>query len=260
MEYKTQPQFIKSIDDRTVIGIPVVHGNIDDGYDRSHPALFGDGTVKGRRRAVFLWQHDSSAPPTAVINYHRDIPRDQLPKSVLDYAPEATGGVEVSRTYLDTPRGNEVLAGIKAGAIAEMSYAYDVTRFDYETLDDGRMIRNLYAAEVYDFSDVNWGMNPATVGSKGLPLHLEHSTVLAAVKSYIERLQSLRDLRAKEGRVLSGDNRKRIENAVEALDGATTALKDLLAATDPQKSQDAERLYLETLRMRSRLRQSGAIV
>ena len=49
----------------------------------------------------------------------------------------------VTRTYLDTPRANEVLAGLKAGAIAEMSYAYDVTKWDYEEID-GRTCHSEY--------------------------------------------------------------------------------------------------------------------
>ena len=56
----------------------------------------------------------------------------------------------------------------------------------------------------------------------------------AAVATYIERLKALSELRAKEGRILSGENRKRIEDAVTSLKEATDALNDLLAATEPK--------------------------
>lgn len=258
-EYKTSPQFTKEIDGRTVTGIFCVHGNIDEGGDRSHPGMFGDGTVNGRKRAVFLWQHDSWSPPIATIDQIYEVSKADLPPAVLAYAPECVGGVAVKRTYLNTPRADEVLTGIMAGAICEMSYAYQPKRWDYEEAEDGRTVRNLYECQIYDISDVNWGMNPATSadGRKGIPLHLEHDTVHAAVHSYIKRLEGLAALRAKEGRVLSGENRKRIESTIEALAGAITSLKDLLAASEEPKQQDntaeLRRLFLETQRTLAQL-------
>lgn len=263
IEYKSTKAVTTGIEDRTVTGIFCVHGNLDEGDgwtsrgDRSHPGLFGDFMVDGRRRAVFLWQHCSMEPPIATIDQLFEVARADLPPAVLSYAPDATGGVAVKRTYLDTPRGNEVMAGLKAGAITEMSYAYEPTRWDFEKEDDTQgyrlPIRNLYQADLYDISDVNWGMNPATSadGTKTQPIAVQHTTVLAAVQDYIKRYQQLSELRAKEGRVLSGENRKRIEDAVKALSDATTVLTDLLAATEPKQQPDRDavrRLYLETQR------------
>lgn len=247
MEYKSVAQNIKAIEGRLVTGIFAVHGNVDKGNDRGFPGLFGSATVGGRMHARFLWQHDSSAPPIAAIKSIRDIARDELPSAILSFAPDATGGVEVVREYLDTPRASEVLAGIKAGAIDEMSYAYEVTDSVDETVG-GVLVRNIYKAHLYDISDVNWGMNPATLGAKGQPIDVQHTTALAAVADYIRRYKTLSELRAKEGRVLSGDNRKRIENAMEALTNATDALQGLLAATEPQKS-DALAAFAEFQRI-----------
>ncbi len=78
---------------------------------------------------------------------------------------------------------------------------------------------------------------PATSadGAKtGLPLNDHHAAVLAAVGVYQKRLAALSELRAKEGRVLSGENRKRIEDAIGSLKEATDALQGLLAATEPK--------------------------
>lgn len=272
IEYKAVKAFTMGIEDRTVTGIFCVHGNLDDGDgwtsrgDRSHPGLFGDFTVEGRRRAVFLWQHDAHAPPTAKIDQLFEVAAADLPAAVRLYAPDASGGVGVKRTYLDTPRGNEVLSALKAGAISEMSYAYDPTRWDYEKQDEGDRqlpIRNLYQADLYDISDVNWGMNPATSadGLKGRPIAVEHATVLAAVAAYTERYQQLSDLRAKEGRVLSGENRERIKAAVSALDDASAALNDLLTATEPkdpkQDRRNTQQLYHEWARLRQAARTLG---
>lgn len=248
MEYKSMPYAVKEIQDRTVIGIAAVHGNVDSGGDKSWPGSFADITVDGRMRAVFLWMHDSSSPPTAAINYVKEVPRASLPQKVLAYAPEATGGVEVSRTYLETERGNEILTNLRAGALNEMSYAYDAIQYDFEDID-GQTVRNLRKVEIFDFSDVAWGMNPATVGVKGRPFQIEHAAALAAVQSYIDRCCDLAALRAKDGRVLSGDNRKRIAAAVEALQSATGVLNDLLSATEPKQRHDMRKLQLEYERM-----------
>jgi hypothetical protein len=88
-------------------------------------------------------------------------------------------------------------------------------------------------------------MNPATsaAGKAGKAAD-HHTTVLAAVEDYTKRLQDLSSLRAKEGRVLSGESRKRIETAVEAMEQARAALKELLELSDPEKSRkDALAVY-----------------
>ncbi|MBP7570783.1 MAG: HK97 family phage prohead protease [Acidobacteria bacterium] len=237
-EYKALPAFTMGIDDRSVTGVFAVHGNIDDGGDRGHPGLFGDFTVGGRRRAVFLWQHNSMEPPIATIDRLFEVAKADLPAAVKLYAPDASGGVAVTRTYLDTELGNTVLAGLKAGAISEMSYAYQPTKWDFEEMD-GRPypIRNLYAADLLDVSDVNWGMNPATSaeGSKGQPLHIERAGALAALVKLCDRWSGLHSLRAKEGRRFSSSSVKEIEEAIAALEAATVRLKQLIADPEPEK-------------------------
>jgi predicted RNase H-like nuclease (RuvC/YqgF family) len=242
MEHKAAPAFLMGIDGRTVTGIAAVHGNVDDGGDRSYPGVFGDFTVNGRSRARFLWQHDSNQPPIATIDQVYEVGRADLPDAVLKYAPNATGGTAVKRTYLEDAFADRVFGGVRSGAITEMSYAYDAK--DFKHIEEGdRLVRDIYKAEVYDWSDVNWGMNPATSadGQKGLdwkvyPFAAHSDAVEAALAAYTKRARELKDIRAKEGRVLSGENRKRIESAVEALAGATDALKNLLTATEPQKT------------------------
>lgn len=245
LEYKASPTALMGIDDRTVTGVFAVHGNIDDGGDRSHPGLFDAALAGQRQRVVHLWQHDGQAPPIATVDRIFEVAAGDLPAAVKLYAPDATGGVAVQRTYLETPRAAEVLAGLVSGAIKEMSYAYVPTRWDYEDSDAG-FLRNLYEAELYDTSDVNWGMNPATSadGRKGLPMAVNHDAVLAAVSVYIARYQDLSALRAKEGRILSGENRKRIGEAVEAMQAAQKALQELLDATDPGKAARARQQLL----------------
>lgn len=266
MEYKSIPQFTKAIEDRTVTGIFAVHGNVDDGGDRSWPGSFADPKIAGRDRAVFLWQHDSSAPPVAKLNYIREVNRSELPESVTAYAPDATGGVEVSRSYLDTPRGEEVLKGLQAGAIREMSYAYDVSQFDFEKTEDGKQIRNLRRVQLYDVSDVNWGMNPATAGMKEIKRLLETGTpfedhadgVESVLAAFAKRAAHMQGVRGKEGRVLSDANRKRIESLLTSLQAVTNDLTELLAATAPKADPALVRaLFFDYQRLQARL--NGAL-
>ena len=68
--------------------------------------------------------------------------------------------------------------------------------------------------------------------------------------------------RAKDGRVLSGGNRKRIEEAVASLDGARTAL--VISWRQPNRKQadshsETRRLYLEWRATRQRVAQLGTL-
>lgn len=265
MEQKLLPQFTKSISDRSVVGIFAVHGNIDEGRDRSWPGSFANVTVKGRNRARFLWMHNSYEPPIAVIDFIKELARDELPTSVLGFAPDATGGVEVQRTYLDTPRGNEILAGIKAGAIEEMSYAYDVTRSDFEEID-GLQVRNIREIKLYDVSDVTWGMNPATVAVKsrvisGFPLVDHFQAVLDAAKELEARCGDIiatritqRDHQTRSGRVFSAANVSSLTEIKEALAALHMQLDGLLKQAEPQTTtDDAKALFLESQRILARL-------
>lgn len=250
-EYKVSPHFVKAIDDRTVVGLFAIHGNRDDGGDRSHPGAFADTLIKGRDRARFLWQHMSWDPPIATIDAVRELSRAELPDAVLSFAPDATGAAEVSRTYLNTPRANEILEGIKAGALDEMSYAYDIAEYTITTDEDsGQQTRELYKLKLWDISDVNWGMNPATVGSKSLdwkvrPLSDHAGAVEAAIHEFAERIAELKERRLKEGRTFSAANAARIGTIAEGLAEASAELKRLLAESEPKHHDDIRRLYAE---------------
>ncbi len=170
MEQKAGPTYVKEIDGRTVIGIAAVFGNVDAQNDRIHKGAFKKTIAENGKRVRHLWQHNFSQPPVAAINELQEVPKGQLPKEVRQEFPEAKGGLLVSRTYLDTPRGDEVLAGISSTppAITEMSFAYDPVKFDFDEEDEkGGLVRNLRELRLWDTSDVNWGANAATSAVKG---------------------------------------------------------------------------------------------
>lgn len=169
-EFKSVGQHIKAISGRTVTGIFSVAGNIDSYGDKMWPGAFSKTLQERGKKTLFLWQHDFELAPTAMIETIREITREELPEEVLAVAPMALGGCEVTRTYLDTPRGNEALACLTAGAPLQMSFGYDAVKFDFEEdatgLSPWGQIRNLREVQLYEVSDVLWGANDATTASK----------------------------------------------------------------------------------------------
>lgn len=267
LEYKSMPHFTKEIEGRTVTGVFAVHGNVDEGGDRSWPGSFADTTVAGRNRVQFLWQHNSYDPPVATIDEIREVSRAELPEAVLGYAPEATGGVLVRRTYFENARAQEIFEGVVKKAIREMSYAYNVKQYDFEEMGNGKTVRNLRKVELYDVSDVNWGMNPATAGLKTMQRLLESETpfdlhadgVETVLAAFVTRATHMQDVRAKEGRVLSEANRKRIESLVQQLKAVGDDLSELLAVTAPKADPaEARALLIEWQRTLAKL--NGATV
>jgi HK97 family phage prohead protease len=208
-----------------------------------------------RSRVRFLWNHNSMNPPIASVKQIREVERDGLPAKVLDWAPEATGGVEVTRKYYDEiPLADWVFKGIQEGDITEMSYAYDVHEFTIKEREEGqRPIRILNDVELYDISDVNWGMNPATAGVKGLPVtgttFVQHSALVeSTVEEFLARVKDRKNFREQEGRTLSEGTRGRLAKMVLELEA-------LLAETEPKADEkDVLAQYAKFLQNESQLK------
>lgn len=187
-EFKSLPVFELKAQSkgRARTGICSVFGNVDDAYswtaegittgDRVHPGAFAKTISEGRSRVKHLWNHDFSQPPIASIKELRELTRDELPKEVLDYAPQASGGLLVTREYYEDEFSDRILKAIDAGDISEMSFGYDVKRYEITIEGEGaneRRIREIRELALYDTSDVLWGMNDSTVAlmkSAAMPL------------------------------------------------------------------------------------------
>jgi HK97 family phage prohead protease len=240
MPYKTVQQFVKDLDakTRTVIGIFAVHGNVDSGGDLSENGSFakrlGDGS---RKRVRFLWNHNSYNPPIASIKDIREVGRSDLPSKVLEWAPDATGGVQVTRKYYeDVDLSKWVFNCIQENDVTEMSYAYDPIEFTIVNDPDRPKLRRILKdIELYDISDVNWGMNPATAGVKGLPVpgttFVQHSALVeATVEEFLARVKDRKDFRESEGRTLSEGTRERLAKMVSEIEA-------VLAETMPRADE-----------------------
>jgi HK97 family phage prohead protease len=187
-QYKSLPQHIKKVNGRTITGIFSVFGNLDSYNDRIWPGSFAKTLLERGSKIVHLWQHDWWSPPIAVIKSIREVTREELPAEVLAAAPEALGGAEVEREYLDNEMANWVLDAIIKGAPLEMSFGFDAVKYDFEELPgakyDWEKLRNLREIRLWETSDVLWGANDATTANK-MPLelllkHLERLTKAGA--------------------------------------------------------------------------------
>lgn len=170
MERKTVTE-VREVSDRMVVGFPNVLGNVDDGGDLVEPGAYVKTIQERGERMRWLWQHDKSQPPIARVVEIAEVAREALPAAVLARFPEAMGALRVKREYLDTPRGNEVLAGIQAGAISELSIGYDAIQAEPgngKTAGGRPARRILKEIRLWEMSDVNWGMNAATANVKAL--------------------------------------------------------------------------------------------
>lgn len=249
MEYKAIQLEMKEIadDGRTVTGIAAVFGNIDSGYDRIFKGAFKKTLKENTGRVKHLWMHDPFQPPTAVVKELKEVGAAELPATVRERYPEATGGLLVVRKYLDTPRGNEILSGIRDGALSEMSFAYDPLKYDFEPDKDGlTTVRNLRELRLWETSDVVWGMNDATVASKSFDFRLDQLERLAA---------DLRDTAGpdgKAGRVLSARNLTRLKEAL-------AVLSDILLAAEPPDEDDDDGKSRRVLALTEQIRMRLAI-
>ena len=161
-----------SDDKRTVIGLASVFDvGIDEGWGGKsiiHRGAFKKTIQQRSKQIRHLWQHDAASPPIATVRDIQEVGRKELPPQIREQFPEATGGLMVTRAYLNTPRGNEILEALSAEppAISEMSIGFEPIKFDFD--DDGEeknVIRHLREVRLWDTSDVNWGANPATMAS-----------------------------------------------------------------------------------------------
>lgn len=238
MEYKSFVQQVKQIEGRIVTGFAAIFGNVDSGGDRTWKGAFKKTLKERRDRVQHLWQHDLMSPPTAVIHELEEVDKKELPSELLEKFPDATGGLRVVREYLNTTRGNEIFEGLTKGAIKEMSFGYDPIKWDFEgdATKGDTIVRNLRECRLWDTSDVNWGMNEATIASKSDP-----AIVLANLLSNIKAAQGFNSAALeKAGRVLSASNLEKLKAALETL-------TMILTAAEPTSEDDGKTVPVAAL-------------
>jgi HK97 family phage prohead protease len=243
MEYKLFSPDLK-IADRdgdndpgTVEGYASTFSNFDDVGERVVKGAFASHLTGFLESGFIAWNHDWAAAPIA---------------TPLD-AYEDDHGLFVRAQFHSTPEAQNVRKIIKErferGKKVTSSIGYQVLADEYT--QEGRLLKDV---KLFEWSLVNQPANPqATMfTAKGLTLATHSDAVLATVDELKARLVSLRDLRMKEGRVLSDANRKRIASLKDALAAVLTDLDDLLTLTQPNPEK-ARAVLLEALRLQAQM-------
>jgi HK97 family phage prohead protease len=211
----------------TLEGYGAVFNNVDHGGDVILPGAFKDAIPAFLERGFVPVGHDWMGLPVATI---ADAKEDD---SGLWFSAEfhTTQSAQDARTVVKERIDRGKFVGLSIGFLPD----YDD---GVEFRDDGvRVLKRI--KELAEVSIVTVPMNrEAGVASvKSLTFTDEADTALAAVKSLIERAESLADLRVKEGRTLSAANRTRLSGISEQMREAATALDTILTETDPNKDQ-----------------------
>ncbi len=170
MERKTFHAFTTKVDEPQGIveQIVAVYGHVDLGKDRIWPGAFAKSIAERGLKVRVLDQHQTDSimrvigKPLAI----RELSRAELPDDLLVKYPDATGALWTRTQYLmDTPEGKGAFARIASGAVDESSIGYDALDIDYtnETYEGKpATIRNLRTCRLWEYSNVIWGMQPAT--------------------------------------------------------------------------------------------------
>jgi len=188
--------------------------------------------------------HDWSALPVASIEDAYEDDHGLFFKASFHSTAEAQAARTVTTERL--ARGKSV----------KLSIGYEVLQDEY--VAEGRLLKDI---KLYEISLVTVPANNAAnvTGAKGMtldamPLDAHSDAVLATVGTYGHRMKGLSALRAKEGRVLSEANRKRIGSLLEALTSVADDLTALLSASEPKADPKAAlALFAEFQRLEAQL-------
>ena len=209
VEIKVCPAEFKVNDSEgTVEGYASVFGNKDTYGDIVDKGAFKKTIKESNSRIKVMWQHrDPIGVPIAI-------------------SEDDHGLLTKSRITL-TEENKDRLMLIRDGVVNEMSIGFDTLKFKIDEEEEEGRTRHLTEVRLWEYSIVTWGANnQAAVTS--IKSEEEIEAILFKLNNILLR-------ETKEGRVLSGKNKKLVVDAIEAL-------QVLLKATEPSEdtSPDGE--------------------
>lgn len=152
---------------------------------------------------------------------------------------------EIGREHYETVKFNEDLQ--------EYSFGYDAKTWDYSQDDSGKRIRNLKELDVFEASPVLLGAGietgtnsiKATKEESESKTYFDHAEmILESVKDFVERSQSIANLREEKGKEpVSEKNIEHLEQVRKALDQASKEIKRILTTED---DSDDDEVYVQT--------------
>lgn len=206
--------------------------------DRDGDVTLPDAFQKGQAVRIAQWGHNWAMP---VIG-----------DGTIDFDSERAW-VD-GEFYLDTTAGMDTYKAVKRLSqkeLQEWSYGFAIKERSFgEFGDPAQQVQFLRRLDVFEVSPVmiGAGIGTGTDAIKGAALADESEAVLAAVAGLSDRLKSLAEIRAKEGRTLSAANRERLKAHRESLRTIAADLDALIVATEPDdgKALDTSAVLMET--------------
>lgn len=272
---------LKVAEEQGVIeAIVSVFSNVDSGNEKVMPGFFAKSIERKLPKGV--WAHDWKQPIAKTLEAKELLPGDPL----LPDALKTLGGAYIKGQFnLDTQRGREAYSDIKFGIVDEFSIGYRVVKdgkdkesgareliegewkewspvlvgmndqtrlISIKTEDDHKQIKSLVAQHGHEaiIQIINSDLPEDDRYLKGESVSGSFESfdaVVSAVEKHTANMQRNHDNRTKEGRVLSGTNRAKVE-------AAYNALGDLLTASEPvpkEKSIDVLALRTQAERVRN---------
>lgn len=169
-ETKRLPTFIKEIiEEKGIVEhFVAIMGNLDAGRDVIEMGAFRKSLAERKNRIRVLDQHQTDSVMRVIGKplELREVGVEELTEEVLEYAPDAVGGLLATTQYaISTDNGRNAYELVKGGFVDESSIGYDpVQVYHKEVVIDGKKVqtRRLTELRLWEYSNVIFGMNPAT--------------------------------------------------------------------------------------------------
>lgn len=166
--------------------------------------------------------------------------------------------------FLDTPHGEAAYRTVKnAGSVMEWSYIFTIEEADYGAFETGVGavdVRFLKKLDVWSVDPVLRGAGIATrtdsiKGLEAIPFGKHADELATAVGAFADRVDRRAQMRAKDDRGLSADDRERLAALATGLEAARKRLADALAdpGTNTSDDFDMQRERLKFMRAEAQI-------
>jgi len=182
--------------------------------------------------------------------YQHDMMRLPVGKAVI-HSDAARAWVEGS-FFLDTPDGLATYQTVKnAGGLLEWSYIFRVLDHDWGDFDTGKGVVEVRYLKKLDVWSVDPVLKGAGIGTRTDSIKSTTQTfseqadeLVTAVGVFVKRMEARIQMRAKDGRGLSADDRTRIASLVTGVGGLKARLEEAIAEAPKSNPINIEQEFL----------------
>jgi HK97 family phage prohead protease len=227
--------------------------NIDRAGDMILPGAFADTISDFLKEGVICWQHDWATPIGKPIEAREDA-YGLFSKARISKTQAGTDCMTLIRDgvvnklsigyrvkdYQWVDRAG-LLAYLSGSGLSSAKQADILRQYDEADLDELFLLKKI---KLYEYSPVTIPANPnATItGAKsllaGLSFNDQLLTALAAVQEVKARAEQIKSLREQDGRTLSAERRKSLEDIAGELEGLPALVREVVRQTVEEKQAE----------------------